>query len=158
MKPETKNIEFSKLRIAYVTVKKFLENEAQEEIGSLNTKVVEDLSLSGDDNLEMLERFIKKFELDHQEFKYDDHFHSEGELFGSGAALHNLIVLSIWLPIKTIELLAFKKIELEKPEFFKPDRAVTDMTFRDLITWYVEGQYSNDKNIIYKLETPHNNA
>src|ERR1700749_5082413 len=108
----TRQIEFDKLRHAYVTVKSFIESESYEKVKSLNTKIEEDLGLSGDDNLDLLKKFVKKFELDYKDFDYSKHFLSEGELYGSEAALTNLLALSIWLPLKTIELLTFNKIKI----------------------------------------------
>ena len=104
MNTQKKEIEFNKLRLAYSAVKCFLEKESFEEVKSLNTKVSKDLRMDGDDNYEMLEKFIEKFELDHKGFEYDKHFYSEGELFSSSAALANLLTLSVWLPLKTLEL------------------------------------------------------
>ena len=157
MNNKESEIEFSKLKLAYLTIKRFLEEESFEEVKSLDTKVSDNLGLDGDDNYEMLERFIEKFELDHKDFEYDKHFYSEGELFGSGAALVNLLTLSVWLPLKTIELLTFNKVKINKPDFYQPDREVSDLTFRELLTWYIEGKYSKEK-IKYKIKTPHNNT
>ena len=158
MERQLKQIEFDKMRHAYVTVKHFLEDESYEKVKSLKSSITEDLSLNGDDNYELLEKFVEKFELDHEGFEYDKHFYSEGELFGSGAALVNLLTLSVWLPLKTIELLTFKKIKVNKPDFYKPEREVTDMTFKDLLTWYIEGKYALEKDIKFEIKTPHNIA
>ena len=152
MEKQTKYVEFNKLRHAYITVKRFIESESMDEIKSLKTTVAEDLSMLGDDNYELIEKFVKKFELDHKDFEYDKHFYSEGELFDSVAALNNLLILSVWLPLKTIELLTFNKFKINKPEFYKPERKVTDMTFKDLLTWYIEGTYSTESEIKYKLK------
>lgn len=151
-------IEFEKLRLAYQTIKGFLECETGEEIKSLKTSLSQDLSLYGDDNYDLLERFISKYELNHIDFEYDSHFHSEAELFGSKNALVFLLTLSIWLPLKTIEKVSFGKLEFDKPNFHKLDREVTDMTFKDLVTWYVEGTYATKEKIKYKLKTPNNNG
>lgn len=151
---ETRQIEFEKLRHADVTVKAFLEAESFEEITSIKTKICADLGLSGDDNYDMLEKFVTKFELDHKDFDYNKHFYSEGELFGSGAAIANMLMLSIWLPLKTIELLTFNKIKLDKPEFpIKPEiREVTDLTFKDMLTWYIEKEFKTSDNLKYIIK------
>lgn len=114
---ETRQIEFEKLRHAYVTVKYFLETEGYEKVTSLDNKINANLGLSGDDNYELLEKFVAKFELDHSNFNYDNHFYSEEELFGSDIAIANFLTLSIWLPLKTIELITFNKLKIEKPKF-----------------------------------------
>lgn len=150
---ETRQIEFEKLRHAYVTIKHFLETESREKVISLNNKVEADLGLSGDDNYELLEKFIKKFELDHQNFDYNKHFYSEGELCDPGFAIVNLLALSVWLPLKTIELLTFNKINLDKPKFpVTPDREVSDLTFKDLLTWYIEKEYKSSNEIKYEIK------
>lgn len=148
---EEKLVEFEKLKLAYITVKSFLEKEAGENVESLKTKIAEDLSFYGDDNYYMLTKFVEKFELDYTDFNYDEHFHSEGEIANSEIALYNLLILSIWLPLKTIELLTLNNVKINKPSFYKPSRKVTDMTFKDLLTWYIEGKYT-DSEIKYVIK------
>ncbi len=146
-----KEIEFSKLRFAYLTVKGFIEHESRENVENLKIKIAEDLSLYGDDNYDLLLKFVKKFELDYSDFQYEKHFQSEGELFGSGAALYNLLALSVWLPLKTIELLTFNKIKIKRLEFLK-SRNVSDMTFKDMLTWYIEGKYATSNDVKYRIK------
>jgi len=145
---EIKEIEFSKLRHAYVTVKTFLESESYLKVESLDARIENDLGMAGDDNAEFLEKFVKKFELEHENFDYSKHFLSEGELFNSTTALFTLLTLSVWIPLKTIELITFNKVKLEKPNFNShPERE--DLTFKELITWYIEKDYS--ENVTYKI-------
>jgi len=154
---QTQQIEFEKLRHAYVTVKHFLETEAREKVAYLNTKIEADLGLSGDDNLELLEKFVTKFELDYKNFDYSKHFYSEAEIMDSvqGAGIANLLTLSVWLPLKTIELLTFNKLSLDKPQFpvAPPERReVSDLTFKDLITWYIEKEFRQGNEIKYEIK------
>ena len=149
---EIKQLEFSKLRHAYITVKSFIEHEAGDDLKSLKTKIEDDLGLAGDDNYDMLTKFVDKFKLEYSDFEYDKHFYSEGELFDSSAALYNLLILSIWLPLKTIQLLTLNKIQIPKLSFYKPAREVSDMTFRDLLTWYIEGKYIPEGNVKYAIK------
>lgn len=149
---EIKQIEFSKLRHAYIAVKSFIEYESGDDLGSLKTKIANDLGLTGDDNYFMLNKFIDKFELEYSDFEYDSHFHSEGELYNSSAALYNLLVVSVWLPLKTIELLTLNRIHIPKPSFYQPARQASDMTFRDLLTWYIEGKYIPEGNVKYAIK------
>ena len=152
---ETRQIEFAKLRHAYIIVREFIDNEAvgYNKLKSLDTKIRTDLGLSGDDNLELLEKFIDKFELDYEYFIYNNHFYTEGELYGSRTALLNLLTLSIWLPLKTIELLTFNKIKIDKPKFpVTPDREVSDLTFKDLLTWYIEKEFKPNIKIKYVIK------
>lgn len=149
---EIRQIEFEKLRYAYVTVKHFLETEGYEKVTSLDNKVEADLRLSGDDNYELLEKFVAKFELDHKNFNYNKHFYSERELFDSGAAIVTLLTLSVWLPLKTIELLTFNTLKIDKPKFpVTPDREVSDLTFKDLLTWYIEKEFKLSSEVKYEL-------
>ena len=148
---EERLVEFEKLKLAYITVKNFLEKEAGENVESLKTKIAEDLSFYGDDNYYLLTKFVEKFELEHSDFNYDKHFHSESEIADSSIALYNLLILSVWLPLKTIELLTLNNLKINKPSFYKPSRKVTDMTFKDLLTWYIERKYT-DSEIKYVLK------
>ena len=150
---KTKEIEFDKLRHAYLIVKQFLEESSGIDVTSLNSRIAEDLGLFGDDNYFLLEQFVDKFELQHDGFEYNKHFYSEGELFDSSAALYNLLTLSIWLPMKTIELLTLNKLKLNKPNFYEPEHEVTDMTFKDLLTWYLEGNYTTSQQVSYKIKS-----
>lgn len=152
MDREVKQIEFSKLRFAYNTVKRFMEEEAFDGVTSLRTKIAEDLGMTGDDNHEFLSKFVKKYELDYHEFQYEKHFYTEDELYDSTAALINLLSLSIWIPLKTIGLLTFNKIQTPKLRSYKPPREVTDMTFRDLLVWYIEGKYISGDKIRYEIK------
>lgn len=149
---EIKQIEFSKLRHAYITVKSFIENESANDLESLKTKIANDLGLTGDDNYFMIAKFIDKFELEYSDFEYDKHFYAEAELYDSSAALYNLLVVSVWLPLKTIELLTLNMIHIPKPSFYQPARQVLDMTFRDLLTWYIEGKYTPEGNVKYAIK------
>ena len=148
---EERLVEFEKLKHAYITVKNFLEKKAGENVDSLKTKIAEDLGFYGDDNYYMLTDFVEKFELDYSNFKYDEHFHSEGEIASSEIALYNLLILSVWLPLRTIELLTLNNVKIIKPSFYEPSRKVKDMTFKDLLTWYIEGKYT-DTEIKYVIK------
>jgi hypothetical protein len=149
---ETRQIEFEKLRHAYIVVKQFLETEGYKKVTSLNNRVEEDLGLSGDDNYELLEKFVTKFELENKNFDYRKHFLTEGELFVGERTLADLLTLSVWLPLKTIELLTFNKIKIEKPNFELPYREVSDLTFKDLLTWYIEKEFKLSAEIKYELK------
>ncbi len=100
----------------------------------------------------MLTEFVDKFQLEYSDFEYDRHFHSEAELYNSSTALYNLLVVSVWLPLKTIELLALNRIHIPKPSFYQPARQVSDMTFRDLLICYIEGKYIPEGNVKYAIK------
>ena len=73
---------YTEIKDAYLEVKKFLEHASGEKINSLNTKIVDDLKLWGDDNYFLLIEFIEKYNLNFEKFEYDKHFDSEGEFVG----------------------------------------------------------------------------
>ena len=151
---QTKQIEFSKLRHAYLIVKHFIEKESEgyNKLESLNTKLATDIGLLGDDNLEFLEKFVSKFELEYSNFEYDKHFHSEVDIFGSEAALKNLLSLSVNLPLNLIELITFKHIKFDKPAFpDTPNEQVLDLTFKDLVTWYIEKEFKHSDEVKYEI-------
>ncbi len=77
---------------------------------------------------------MTKYKLDATGFDYSKHFLSEGELFGSGAALLRILTLPIVIIIWLIKLLTLGKVDLNHTQVF-PDwnRKTTDMTFGDIL-------------------------
>ena len=146
--------DFKTLRQAYIEVKSFLENETSDTVNSLKTKVEEELGCAGDDNLELLERFVAKYKLDSTGFDYAKHFLSEGELFGSGIVLLQILTLPIIVVFWLIKLLTIGKVDLTKKKLV-PDwnRPTLDMTFGDMLTWYLTGKYNLRKCVTVILKT-----
>ncbi|RYD80124.1 MAG: DUF1493 family protein [Sphingobacteriales bacterium] len=108
----------------------------------MQTKIENDLGLAGDDNLELLELFVKKYQLDARGFDYSKHFLSEGELFNSGATLWALLSIPLFLLFWTIKFLTFGKLDLMKFKFWPDeDHYKADLTFGDMLTWYLTGKY-----------------
>lgn len=151
---ETRRLEFSLLRKSYITVRDFIEEESGCRIKSLNTRIEEDLSLSGDDNLELIEKFVSKFNLEFGEFDYSKHFMDEMELFSSEAAFYNIIKMIVWIPLKLIELLSFNKFRLTE-SFWARSRKTLDLSFREMLTWYIEGKFRLGNEMRYLLKSPH---
>lgn len=145
--------DFKTLRHAYTEVKAFLEKELGTKVSCLKTKIDADLSCAGDDNLELLEKFIRKYNLDISGFDYSKHFLSEGELFGSGSAFLMLLSLPFTFLFWTIKTFTFGRVDLSKTQIL-PDRErqTLDMTFGDLLTWYLTGKYSLREEIRFKLK------
>ena len=85
MKDNNLHIDFATLRQAYSEVKTFIEKETNDKVDSLNTKIEDDLGYAGDDNWELLQKFVTTYKLDTTGFDYSKHFLSEGELFDSSA-------------------------------------------------------------------------
>ena len=152
MTPTVLHSEFKTLRQAYAEVKFFIEKEVGDEVSSLKTKIEEDLGCAGDDNYELLEKFVTRYKLDATGFDYSKHFLSEGELFGSGAAFWTLLSLPIVLGFWLIKILTFGKVDWTKKQLF-PDwnRETIDITFGDMLTWYLTGKYSLRKDVVVRL-------
>ena len=139
----THQSDFKTLRKAYLEVKTFIEKEAGDEVSSIKTKIEDDLGCSGDDNYELLEKFITKYKLDPTGFDYSKHFLSEGELFDSSAAFLTLLTLPVSITIWLIKVLTGGKINFTKVRLFTNwHRQTLDMTFGDMLTWYLTGKYS----------------
>ncbi|MGV3460944.1 MAG: DUF1493 family protein [Flavobacterium sp.] len=141
--------DFKTLRSAYAEVKAFLEAERWDnEIISLKTTIEGDLGLAGDDNYELLEKFVDKYELDPGKFDYSKHFLCEGELFSHKAFLFTLIFFPVWI----VEKLSFGKLEIYPHNFFEQFyRPTTDLTFRDMVQWYLTKTYTPSENLSIKL-------
>jgi hypothetical protein len=153
-----KELPFSQLRQAYTTVKQFIEDETGCEIDSLQNKIEEHLGIAGDDTEELLDKFVKQFGLSTEGFNIDKHFYSEGELFGSGPALYNIFIMPVKLVIWVIEVLSFKQIHFNnKPQWYRPsDREVSDLTFKQMLTWYIEKEFTAVEQTSYRLATSYN--
>ena len=144
--------DFKTLRQAYIEVKSFIEKEAGYEVSSLKTKIEDDLGCTGDDNYELIEKFVTKYKLDVTGFDYSKHFLSEGELFGSGAALLKLLTLPFTIVFWIIKLLTFGKVDLNSGNIFPNwQRHTTGMTFGDLLTWYLTGKYNLRTDVVVGL-------
>jgi hypothetical protein len=139
-------VSFSTLRKAYHEVKSFLEGEIEDKVKSLSTTIDNDLGCSGDDNYELLVKFIEKYNLNHEDFDYDVHFLSEGELFDSGTALLHIIMF----PLYAIRLISFGKINLLPPKGYW-QRKTSDLTFGDMLTWYLAKDFKHRSDVNIKL-------
>ena len=134
--------DFKTLREAYLEVKFFVEKEIGDEVSSLKTKIEDDLGCAGDDNYELLEKFVTKYKLDTAGFDYSKHFLSEGELFVSGVALWTLLFLPILLLIWVIKIVTIGKMDWTKNRILTNwNRETMDMTFGDMLTWYLTRKY-----------------
>ena len=63
-------ISFKNLKQNYIEVQQFLQKESGEKNIYNKSKVANDLSLWGDDNCDMLEKFITKYKVDFSNFNY----------------------------------------------------------------------------------------
>jgi hypothetical protein len=153
MKVTVLHSDFKTLRQAYIEVKTFIENELGNKGFSLNARIEHDLGCAGDDNYELLEKFVTKYKLDITGFEYSKHFLSEGELFGSDAALWTLLGLPIIIILWLIKIFTFGKLDWTQKQIF-PDihRETSDMTFGDMLTWYITGKYTLRKDVVVRLQ------
>jgi hypothetical protein len=154
MPDNTYHTEFRKIREAYIEVKNFIEQETgldSDDI-SLKTKIKEDLGCSGDDNLELLEKFVTKYNLDTAGFDYSKHFEGEMELYDSHAAFLNILILPIVVVVYAIRFLSFGKIDKRNwiPNWHRP---TLDMTFGDMVTWYLTGKFDLRSSVKVQLKS-----
>lgn len=139
-------VSFSTLRKAYHEVKSFLEGEIEDKVKSLSTTIDNDLGCTGDDNYELLVKFVEKYNLNHEDFDYDVHFLSEGELFGSSTMFLYLLLS----PLYILKAISFGKVNLLPPAGYW-DRETNDLTFGDMITWYLAKDFKLRKDLNIKL-------
>lgn len=149
MQNQVYSADFATLKNAYKEVKGFLEGEVwNDEKVNLRTTIVNDLGLEGDDNLELLEKFVEKYNLDYSDFDYSKHFLSEGELFNDKAFYSSLLLLPVWL----IEKLSFGTLKIYPYSLFERFyRPTTDMTFRGMVEWYLTKTYIPSENLSIRL-------
>lgn len=139
-------VSFSEMRKAYIEVKSFIEEETWDKVKSLSTTIEGDLGLYGDDNYFMLIKFLDKFSLNDSGFKYDEYFCSENEIFGTGSMFLHLLLSPLYI-IKTI---SFGKINLLPPPGYW-DRETSDLTFGDMLAWYLTKEFKHRSELNIKL-------
>ena len=141
--------DFKTLRKAYIEIKDFLEKQAFSDAKiSLDTRIVQDLELYGDDNYFLLDKFITQYHLDYENFYYNEHFLSEGEVCNP----NEIFLIPINIILFFIRLLSFGKITI-KPFSFNSDRPTLDMSFGDMLTWYLQGKYTLRNDVKFVLKT-----
>lgn len=143
---------FKDLRKAYIEIQGFLKAEVGDSVDTLATRVYNDLGCSGDDSYELIEKFVFKYRLDTTGFIYSEHFLSERELFSSGPALLNMLLSPILILIRLLKLITFNKIDLN-PILPALHRETLDLTFGDMLTWYITGRYNLRKHVSIQITT-----
>ena len=151
-------ISFKDLKQKYIEMQQFLEDKSGENKICNKSKVANDLSLWEDDNYDMLEDFITKHNLDFSDFKYDEHFESEGELFGSASVLLTILLIPLYF-IKLILFLIFKPFskshskKINDFNFFikRNQHKKIDLTMGDLITSKIQGKFCLRENVKFVL-------
>ena len=150
-------ISYKDLKQNYLEVKQFLEDQSGEVNIYNKSKIANDLSLLGDDNYYMLEEFAIKYNLDFlSDFRYDEHFESEGELTMS---LWSLIAF-LFIPLFIIKAFIFYLFNFFSKEYSKKINSFNfflkryksnrkDLTMGDLITSKVLGRFYLRENVKY---------
>lgn len=151
-------ISFKNLKQNYLEVQQFLQKESGEKNIYNKSKVANDLSLWGDDNFDILEKFITKYKVDFSSFNYNDYFESEGELFCFYSSIYTILFLPLYI-LKFILHLFFKPFskkysdKINSFNFFlkecKSDKI--DLTMGDLITSKIQGKFHLRENVKFVL-------
>ena len=145
--------DFKTLREAYLEVKKFITEETYKETLSLKTTIEGDLGCAGDDNLELLEKFVDTYNVDFEGFDYSKHFLSEGELFGSVSIIVFILSLLFSLIAGLTKIISFHKIDFTNYQSFpNTNQKAMDMTFGDMLTWYLIGKYSLSSKVNFRFK------
>ena len=144
---------YTEIKDAYLEVKKFLEHASGEKINNLNTKIVDDLKLWGDDNYFLLQEFIEKYNLDFNEFEYEKHFDYEAEFIG----FKNMIIGTLKLPFALINILIVKLIapdfhsRIDKLMYDRSNEKL-DLTFGDLVLSKLTGKFCLRNQLKVEIE------
>ena len=147
-------ISFKNLKHNYLEVQQFLEEKSGEKKICNKSKIANDLGFWGDDNYYSLGDFVSKYKLDFSDFNYDEHFESEGELFGSGTVLLRILILP-FIIIRFILFVLIKPFSKEYSStinnfnFFleKNKSNRLDLTMGDLITSKIQGKFNLRENV-----------
>jgi hypothetical protein len=153
MKPIIK-ISFKNLKQNYLEVQQFLEEKSGEKNICNKSKIANDLSLWGDDNYDMLEDFVTKYNLDFSGFNYGEHFESEGELTISIWSVLSVLFIPLFI-IKGIVSYLFNFLsnkysyKIERFNFFLKEHKSNkiDLTMGDLITSKIQGKFYLRENV-----------
>lgn len=159
---EIRRVDFSSLRQSYERVKEFIETETCGKVKSLNTKIEKDIRITGDDTYELMLKFVTQFNLNSLNFDYSKHFYYESEVLitdpWSALCWTLLAILTFvnWL----ISFLSRKSISFEtqingfirriSPKHQLKERL--DLTFGDMLTWYLEKQFKLREQIRYEFQ------
>ena len=148
---KTTYIQFKDIKIAYLEIKDFIEKETGDKVVSLNTRIDADLGCAGDDNYDLIDKFVTKYSLDYSEFNYSKHFLSETEVAPGPFFPLILIILIISFIIRVV---TFGKVNLSELQLFSFQRKTLDLTFGDMLTWYISGAYNLRGDVKYLLSSP----
>lgn len=144
-------IKFKDIKIAYLEIKDFIEKETGDKVVWLNTRIEADLGCAGDDNYDLIDKFVTKYRLDYSEFNYSIHFLSETEVAPGPFFPLILIILIISFIIRVV---TFGKVNLSELQLFSFQRKTLDLTFGDMLTWYISGAYNVRGDVKYLLSSP----
>lgn len=151
---KTIEISYKNLKQNYIEVQQFLEEKSAEKSIFNKSKIANDLSLWGDDNYYVLIDFITKYNLDFNNFNYENHFESEAELFNPLNSFFDFIftILNFFKFFVFIAFVLFSKKYPKKIKDFKfyiHENKIekTDLTMGDLITSKIYGKFELRENV-----------
>lgn len=159
---QERQITFSELRNAYLSVKQIAEYYSGENSTHYKNKIEQDLGMYGDDNYYFLEDFVEKYQLSFEEFDYSQYFLSEGELAPSG---FTIILIFLLIPLILLNVLILGVVKLFSPKFHKkvehifiPNlfkreeyRPTLDLTIGDLVASLTEKKFTLKSSLKYVL-------
>ncbi|WP_375561482.1 hypothetical protein ACE193_02690 [Bernardetia sp. OM2101] len=143
---------YKEIKESYLEIKSFLKlSKKENEKLNLKTKIGEDLDFWGDDNLLLLEEYIKKYNLNFDNFNYAHHFESELEIIDIRRFIIGLIYLPFLILILSFNYL-FPKNSIEPSILFLKGDVKADLTFGDLVASKLKGEFclKADANIQLK--------
>ena len=82
----------------------------REEIGEYNmginreTLIEDDLGVTGDEAIELIQNFSKKFNLDIKDFVYSKYFYPEPSIFSVNKSIHPITLENLYTILKTGKL------------------------------------------------------
>ncbi len=149
-----REITYSELKESYLFMQNFVRTfvDKNDKI-NLKAKIVDDLQLWGDDNTWLLINLRDKYNVDIDNFDYDQYFESETTLTFLGC-FSGIVLLPLYI-IKGFLFLFFRIISKRFSDKFytitTPKSNKKDLTFGDLVACYLEKEFILKENINYIL-------
>ena len=144
MRQLTIHTNFSTLRNVYLEVKQFIESETGENNINLKTTLINNLGLHGEDNYDLLSKFIARYKLRLDGFNYSKHFNSETEVFNNGMVFIRILFFPFFFSIWLIRIIGAKGKNWRSIEFYPkwkgPHRL--DLSIGDLVIWKLSNNYN----------------
>lgn len=132
---------FSEIKEAYIEISYFLEYASGLKVNNLDTKIVKDLGIWGDENFFMLNEYSEKYKIGFSQFNYSEYFVSEAYMFRIQDLLFGVLFFPINLTNSLFKTL-FPKYETSLLDYILPKvEEKKDLTFGDLIASKLKGEF-----------------